>query len=62
MYIPLVAANKTAFPKIVSGKTKIEIGEITSEKYGIMKANGAKGKDSAKHISAFESAPPNIPK
>jgi len=57
--MPLAAANRTAFPKIVIGKISSDIGETANR--GLNSRRGAKGSESAMHIRAFESAPPKPP-
>jgi len=61
MYRQLAAANKTPLLNIVSGYISWERGERLLAKMGMNKATGAKGKEKAMHIRAFESAPPNAP-
>jgi hypothetical protein len=61
MYMPLAAANKTPLVKTVNGKMNCEIGEDAVFKMGVIRIVGAKGMAMARHMRAFESAPPNPP-
>jgi hypothetical protein len=61
MYIPLAAANRTAFPKIVIGNMNCEIGDVAPVNMGVNNVVGAKGRAMAMHMRAFESAPPKPP-
>jgi len=61
IYIPLTAAKSTALPKMVIGNMICEVGETAPGNRGVNNAIGAKGRASAMHIRAFESAPPKPP-
>lgn len=61
MYMLLAAANRTALPKMVMGNMTCEVGDIAPAIRGVNNAKGAKGKASAMHMRAFESAPPKPP-
>ena len=61
MYTPLAAANRTALLNMVNGKMNWAIGDKLFAKMGVKRVIGAKGKENAMHIKAFESAPPNAP-
>ena len=61
MYKPLAAANKTPLLKMVMGNMTWETGDKLFAMMGVNSATGAKGKEKAMHINAFESAPPNAP-
>ena len=61
MYMQLAAANKTALLNMVNGNMNCEIGDMAPVKIGVNRVCGAKGKATAMHMRAFESAPPNAP-
>ena len=62
MYMPLAAANKTALLNMVNGNMNCEMGDkLPLPKMGVNAVSGAKGKATAMHMRAFESAPPNAP-
>ena len=59
--MPLAAAKRTALPKIVIGNITCEVGDTPPDIKGVNSAKGAKGRDRAMHMRAFESAPPKPP-
>jgi hypothetical protein len=61
MYKPLAAAKRTALLNMVNGNMNWATGDKLFAKTGVNRVTGAKGKATAMHIRAFESAPPNAP-